>query len=430
MDLELLAKFQQIYKDLDLLPLVKAEDIEKFRVDFGLECKVRLRREIEASQENGKFLFTGHRGCGKSTLLKRLAIEMSDKHHVVFFSIADMIEMTAVTHTNILYVIALLMLSDARTLEINIDKEVQETVLGWNDTIQKQIIEKSTKASTGVKVDFLSVVTALFQREKNFRDLLETTFAKKISDLVGKIDRLANAIKQETNKPVLVIIDDLDKLDLPFVEAIYLNNIKALFSPEIRIVFTIPVSSTQEPQVIGAFNSEGGVMPYLFPVAKFFEKIDRHDPDAKVITKNLNTFLKVLEKRIPEGLIEPQTAREMVLKSGGVMRELVRIARECCIECMVLIEIEPERKNIVIDQQILKTALRNLRHGFARQIGASLYELLVKIYETSEAKDSSNEDFVKLLHGLMVLEYENDFMWYDVHPIVVDLLKERKLIEA
>jgi hypothetical protein len=28
----------------------------------------------------------------------------------------------------------------------------------------------------------------------------------------------------------------------------------------------------------------------------------------------------------------------------------------------------------------------------------------------------------------MVLEYENDALWYDVHPIVVELLKREKLI--
>ena len=52
----------------------------------------------------------------------------------------------------------------------------------------------------------------------------------------------------------------------------------------------------------------------------------------------------------------------------------------------------------------------------------------MQVYETSEPEDSSNEGFVKLLHGLMVLEYENADLWYDIHPIVVDLLKQKKLI--
>jgi len=279
-----------------------------------------------------------------------------------------------------------------------------------------------------VNTDFLQLVTAKLQQEKSFRDELETTFAKKISDLVGKIDRIATAIQIKTKKQVLVIIDDLDKLDLPLVEAIYRNNIKALFSPQIRIVFTIPVSAVQEPQVMGALNSEGVVRPHLFPVAKFFSKDDRRNPDAEPIAKALNVFVKVLEKRIPDGLIAPEVTREMILKSGGVMRELVRIARECCTECMVQIEIEPDQESVIIDQDILTIAIRNLRNDFARQIGSNLYELLVEVYETAEPKDSSNDGFVKLLHGLMVLEYINDALWYDVHPIVTSLLKQKQLI--
>ena len=422
-------KFQRVYKDLDLFPLVEQDDIDKFRVDYGLGVKIRLRLEIEASEKNGKFIFAGHRGCGKSTLLKRLAIEMADKHYVVFFSIANLIEMTAVTHTNILYAIALLMLSHAKNLRIDVAEDISETILGWNTTVHKQSKGEETKGGVGFDLKFLEVFSVKLQQEKSFRDGIEITFAKKISDLVGKIDRLAAGIQIKTKKPVLVVIDDLDKLDLPLVEAIYRDNIKALFSPQIRILFTIPVSAIQDPQVMGAVTSEV-VAPHFFPVAKFFPKNDRHNSEIEPIAETLNIFLKVLEKRIPEGLIETQTARAMVLKSGGVMRELVRIARECCIECMVLIESEPEREDVVIDRKILDTALQNLRHDFTRQIGSKLYDLLVQVYETSDTEDSSDKGFVQLLHGLMVLEYENAALWYDVHPIVVDLLKQKKLIEA
>jgi nucleoside-triphosphatase THEP1 len=426
MNQDLLARFQQAYKDLDLFPLVEPDHIAKFRVDFGMEVMIRLKREIEASEKDGKFVFAGHRGCGKSTLLKRLGLEMTG-HYVVFFSIADLIEMTAVTHTNILYAIALSLLHHSTKLRLKISKDIQETILGWNTTIRTQIAEEGTQGEMGFEANVFNVFTRL-QREKSFRDELETTFAKKISDLVGKIDRLAAAIQNATEKPVLVIIDDLDKLDLPLVETIYRNNIKALFSPRIRIVFTIPVSAIQEPQVMGALNSEGVVRPHLFPVAKFFPKDDRHNAKAEPIAKPLNTFLKMLEKRIPPDLIDPEVAREMVLYSGGVMRELVRIGRECCTESMVQLEIEPDRQTLKIDREILTIAVQNLRNDFARQIGSSLYDLLVQVYQTSEPEDTSNEGFVKLLHGLMVLEYENASLWYDIHPIVVDLLKQKKLI--
>lgn len=44
MDQALLEQFQQTYKDLDLFPLIEPEDIEKFRVDYGLHILVRLKQ--------------------------------------------------------------------------------------------------------------------------------------------------------------------------------------------------------------------------------------------------------------------------------------------------------------------------------------------------------------------------------------------------
>jgi energy-coupling factor transporter ATP-binding protein EcfA2 len=429
MDQVLLERFQQAYQDLDLFPLVKLNDITNFRVDYGLEVMVRLKREIEASVKNGKFVFAGHRGCGKSTLLKRLAIDMQTQHFVVFFSIADLIEMSGITHTNILYAIALQLLSQATKQQIPVAKDVQETLLNWNTTVRTQTSTQATAGEVSIGVDhILELVTAKLQQEKSFRDELEKTFERRLSDLVGNIERLAAAIQTTKSKPVLVIIDDLDKLDLGLVEEIYRNNIKSLFSPQLRIVFTIPVSAVQEPQVMGALNSEGIVRPHLFPVAKFYPKDDRHNSQAEPVSKPLKTFLEVLSKRLPDDLIEPQTARQIVLKSGGVVRELVRIARECCTECMVQLEIDPEQATTKINDEILTVSLRNLRNDFARQIGSKLYDLLVEVYKTAETPDASDDGFVKLLHGLMVLEYLNDALWYDVHPIVVDLLKQKQRI--
>lgn len=119
----------------------------------------------------------------------------------------------------------------------------------------------------------------------------------------------------------------------------------------------------------------------------------------------------------------------MVLKSGGVMRELVRLGRECCTECMVQLELEPDRADLKINADILNVALRNLRNDFARQIGTDLFPVLKQVYQTLNNKDTDSDAFVKLLHGLMVLEYQNEDLWYDVHPIVVDLLRRQELIE-
>ena len=426
----LLTIFQQAYRDLDLFPLIEPKEIESFRVDYGREVLVRLRQEVNASTKAQKFVFAGHRGCGKSTLLKRFAIEMQPQHFVVFFSIADLIEPSAVTHRNILYAIALQLLRAATQQNIPIAEDIKESLLGWMTTTHKQKEEKTTKSEIGLGLDkLLQMATLKFQKEQAFRDEIERVYEKRVADLVGKADRIAAAIQTTTQKPVLVVIDDLDKLDLDLVESLYLNNIKVLFSPGFRIVFTIPISATQEPKVMGALTSEGIVRPSLFPVSKFYAKPDCRNLQAEPIAKTVQLFLSVLAKRIPADQIEPETARKMVLKSGGVMRELVRIGRECCTECMVQLELEPDRTDLKINDQILTVALRNLRNDFARQIGTKLFPALVQVYETLNNEETDSDAFVKLLHGLMVLEYQNDALWYDVHPIVVDLLRQKALIQ-
>jgi energy-coupling factor transporter ATP-binding protein EcfA2 len=422
----LLAQFQAAYRDLDLFPLLEPEKIQKFRVEYGREVLVRLKSEVKASKADGKVIFAGHRGCGKSTLLKQFAVEMASENFVVFFSIASAIEMSDVSHVNILYSIGLQLLEAAILAKIPVDADIRETLLGWTTTTRKEVLESEDKSEFAIDPGAIfKIFTAKLQQERTFRQELERTFEKRISELVRNLDRLAAAIQIETNKSVLVIIDDLDKLDLSIVEPIYRNNLKSLFSPGFKIVFTIPVSAIQEPQVMGALTSEGVVRPNLFPVTKFYPRNDVRKTDHEPISKNIELFEAVIRRRFPDSLLDPQTVRKMALMSGGVMRELVRIGRECCTECMVQIEIDPDRTDVCINDAILTRAIRNLRNDFARQIGGN-YGLLQQVYET--LKSVEGQDFIKLLHGLMVLEYENDALWYDVHPIVVDLLKREGAI--
>lgn len=423
----LLEQFQVAYRDLDLFPLLDPEKIKRFRVEYGREVLVRLKSVVRASEQNGKFIFAGHRGCGKSTLLNQFAAEMKSDNFVVFFSIADLIEMSDVSHVKILYSIGLKLLDEATRSKIPVDTDIQETLLGWTTTTRKEIFEGEDKSAFAIDPGAIfQFFTAKLQQERTFRQELERTFEKRISELVRNLDRLAAAVQIKTGLPVLIVIDDLDKLDLSVVEPIYRNNLKSLFSPGFKIVFTIPISAIQEPQVMGALTSEGVVRPYLFPVTKFYSRPDVHKSDVEPIAKNIELFEAVIRRRFPDCLLDPQTTGKMALMSGGVMRELVRIGRECCTECMVELEIAPDRTDVRIDDAVLMRAVRNLRNDFARQIGGN-YELLVQVYAT--LKSIENLDFIKLLHGLMVLEYENDALWYDVHPIVVDLLRQEQLIK-
>jgi energy-coupling factor transporter ATP-binding protein EcfA2 len=192
-----LAAFQAAYQAFDLFPLIEPEDIERFRVDYGREVLVQLKQEVNASTKNQKFVFAGHRGCGKSTLLKRFAVEMQPQHFLVFFSIAALLEPSAVTHRNISYAIALQLLSAATQTNVAIDDDIKENLLGWTNTNQKQKTERTTKSEAGLGSDKLLPMAFLqFQTKQAFREEIEQVFEKRVGDLVGKADRLAAATQK------------------------------------------------------------------------------------------------------------------------------------------------------------------------------------------------------------------------------------------
>nr|WP_278003385.1 ATP-binding protein [Nodosilinea sp. TSF1-S3] len=410
-----------------MFPLIKSEDIERFRITHSPETLARLRSAIVASEANGKLIFTGHRGCGKTTLLNELALEVRKRGlFVEFFSIADMVEMSDVNHINILYAIALRLLRRAIRNEAPIPAHVQEDLKNWFTQTKTKTYTDQLKQEMGVGGNFFEVFTAKLQKEDSFREEIKETYERRVSDLTQHIDQIAAAIQVATGKEVLVIIDDLDKLDLGVVEPIFRDNINALFSPRIRILFTIPIAVVREPALVEILESQASIL--LLSVTKFYSREASRQSEAQPIEANVARLQSILERRIGNDLIEPEVLRQMVLLSGGVLRELVRLGQECCRECMLRFELEPEVREVKIDGEILTAAVRELRKQYARPLGNNLYELLRQTYELFTPPDTGDPKFLELLHGLYVLEYENDDLWYDLHPLVTDLLKRKNLI--
>ncbi len=423
-------RFIEAFQNLDLFPLVEAEAIGQFRVDYGQRTLLGLVQEILAAPPSGKVIFSGHRGCGKSTLLNRFAGAMREQgKFVVFFSIADMVEMSDVNHINILYAIALQLLSQATRQKVPIPEQTKITLQNWFIETKSRTYTDQLKQEFSLGVDIFKWLTGKLQKEDTFREELKITYERRVTDLSDMIDRIAAAIQAATKKEVLVIIDDLDKLDLPVVVSIYRDNINALISPKIQVVFTIPISVVRDPELVAVLESHCQKI-VLLAVTKFYSQDQAHLADGTVIEPNIDILLKILQKRIPADLIDPDMMRQIVLLSGGVLRELIRLGQECCRECMVELAMTPDNQAVAINADIVTAAVKNLRNQFARSLGSNLYDLLVQVHRDFAPPNARDPDFLELLHGLYVLEYENDDLWYDLHPMITDLLRRKKMLPA
>jgi hypothetical protein len=110
------------------------------------------------------------------------------------------------------------------------------------------------------------------------RDEISTEFARKISDLIAQINAIQTYISNATGQRVLVIIDDLDKLDLSVTESIFSKNIQPLLDPGFQILYTIPIATLREVSLKRSI--EGYVKQiHTMRVAKFFSKKVARDPD-------------------------------------------------------------------------------------------------------------------------------------------------------
>jgi len=122
-----------------------------------------------------------------------------------------MVEMSDVNHINILYAIALKLLSQATKLRVPISDSTKDSLINWFAQTKSRTYTEQLKQEMSAGVDFLSFFTGKLQKEGSFREEIKETFERRVTDLARQIDLIAAAIQSATRKPVLVIIDDLDK---------------------------------------------------------------------------------------------------------------------------------------------------------------------------------------------------------------------------
>ena len=99
------ARFLEASNNLSPLPLLTAEELEKFGVIYDTDTLLELQQKVEDNPRNSKIILSGHTGCGKSTLLATLARDYQDTFWVSLFSVSDAIENSDINYINILFCI-------------------------------------------------------------------------------------------------------------------------------------------------------------------------------------------------------------------------------------------------------------------------------------------------------------------------------------
>jgi hypothetical protein len=95
---------------------------------------------------------------------------------------------------------------------------------------------------------------------------------------------------------------------------------------------------------------------------------------------------EILAKRLGSELIEPEILDRLVAYSGGVLRELIRIANECCRICLRLVRRNSEAA-VKINAEVFEEAINKLRIDFDTRLGTTDYEMLIATYRDFKPAD-------------------------------------------
>jgi hypothetical protein len=361
------------------------------------------------------------------------------------FSIADTIEESAVDHVNILFSMAVQLLEAAERRNVKLKPGLKQDLYRWlgkHTKIESQAVEAAIETSGEASVkggiplitEFLAKVKSSLKVNSVIRDEITIEFARKISDLIAQINLIQTYIETATGQTVLVIIDDLDKLDLSVTETIFSKNIKTLLAPTFRIIYTIPISTLREAGIKNIVTANIKKI-HTMPVAKFFSKATVRQPDRVPDAETMALFGEILQKRLPPHLIETALQAQMILKSGGVLRELIRIVDLCCDRALQQIRRQLRQEQfdqppVVINQAILDGVLTDSQIRYGEILGQTDFDLLLGIYQDFKPKNTEDQRFLDLMHGLYVLEYRNAVQWYDLNPIVKDLLVQEGVLDG
>lgn len=213
------------------------------------------------------------------------------------------------------------------------------------------------------------------------------------------------SIARETHKDVVAVFDGLDRLLDPtkFWSVVH-QDLRLLRELRIPVLATAPLSVLFGTGVGQSISDHFDRVYHLALIA---------EPD--------NASLRsVLEKRRGPELLAPPEADLICYSSGGVLRDLVSLARDAAEEAYV-----SDRDSVAIAD--IEKVARQLGTGYLRGLGPEAIKTLLDL-ERIKSFDVSRPANVQLLLTRRVLEYSStDFR---VHPALLSVIPRPEIKRA
>ncbi len=397
--------------------------------DFKLKS---ILNSLETSAAGGDFLhfaLGGHRGCGKSTELLKLSHEAEKKGFLVLYTrVNELVDPYDLDYSDLFLLIAQTIESGMRERGYSLDSRLLKNIAAWFSEVI-DINEKEVKMSLGVEARagaaakipfFANLMVALTSRLKagtKAKTEVRSKVQKYPKALLDNVNLLAQEARNKLEKDskfsqLLLIFDNIDRYRPEVIDNLLLQGGDLLNELRCHTIITVPIFLIYQPQKISLKDvfSEFSAMPMI--------KIREKDtPWSDFFPPGIDALFQALDQRmeVEDIFSEKELAYDFIKMSGGCLRDLMHL--------MHLAGNEAEEK---IDAEVVKEVIRRLRLEYQYEILAEDYPRLAKLHLSKQVPN--DEYYRRLLFYRHALQYVNEEVWGDVHPIIYDLSDFQKAL--
>jgi hypothetical protein len=426
-----LGKFYQACNPSKTLVVGNAED-RKYYIDFssvrGGEIIEELGRTITlfSPDEPTCQLFSGHIGCGKSTELLRLKAQLERQgFHVVYFESSQDLDLADVDISDILLAIARQVSASLEAIQIRLKP-------GYFANLFNEItdfLQTPVDLSWGAELSFgIAKITAQTKDSPKLRGQLRQYLEPRTNGILEAINELIDRANQELKargkKGLVVIVDNLDRVDSspkPMgrmqPEYLFIDRGEQLRRLKCHVVYTIPLALifSSESEVLTS-RLGGGVDPKVLPMVPVRSKDGSECAEGMALlrqmvlarafpTVNPNIRLTLIKQLFDSA----ETLDRLCRGSGGHVRNLLGLLYSCL-----------QKKNPPIPLDCVEKVLRERRNKLALGIKAYEWELLRDVSKLKRVEQEP--EYQTLLRNMLVFEYRNDEEgpWFDINPVLAE----------
>ena len=383
-----------------------------------------IATEIDWQDGGGVCLFTGQRGTGKSTELKRLKLRLEDLGAVVFY--VDLSEFMLLTKE---VEISDFLVSVAGAMS----EQLQARYGGspgdnsyWN-RLTAFLQTKVEFKELGLKLPGFDIKAAL-KSDPDFKARVQQAarghVAQLVKDAHGFLGESVNYVRQQegdANRKVVLLIDSVERIRgvgsdamavYESVRNLFFGHAEHLKVPLLHIVYTIPPYLSVLAS--GAGTLMGGAVARRLVSTHIFKDRSR-DADEE----GLKLLRLVIATRYPTWakLFAPAAIDKLAMSSGGDLREFFRLIRLC-------LPAVRDDAQLPLTVDAVKPA-ENAARNEMLPIPADHLTWLKRItlsHDTCLDKDADLPTLAHFLDNRLVLNYRNGSDWYDVHPLLREVV--------